>query len=69
MIVGDWNLLLDPCVDGRNYPQINNKKAKDSVCNLIAELDFLTYGEAKTLNLINIPGVEPQPIKNCKWGV
>ena len=28
IIVGDWNLLLDPCVDGRNYQHINNKKQK-----------------------------------------
>ena len=40
VLVGDWNLLLDPCVDGRNYQHINNKKAKDSVHNLIAELDL-----------------------------
>ena len=40
-MVGDWNLLLDPCIDGRNYQHVNTKKAKDSVRNLIAGLDLV----------------------------
>ena len=32
IIVGDWNLLLDPCVDGRNYQHINNKKKQKILC-------------------------------------
>ena len=28
ILVGDWNLLLDPEVDGKNYKHINNPKAR-----------------------------------------
>ena len=31
IIVGDWNLVLDPQFDSYNYKQINNPKAKESV--------------------------------------
>ena len=26
IIVGDWNLLLNPAIDGKNYKHVNNKK-------------------------------------------
>ena len=54
IIVGDWNLLLDPCVDGRNYQHINNKKAKDSVRNLIAELDLFDIWRSENPELTKI---------------
>ena len=40
IIVGDWNLLLDPSIDGKNYKHINNKKARDRVGELINNLDL-----------------------------
>ena len=39
-IVGDWNLLLEPDVDGTNYKNINNQNARVEVCNMIAELNL-----------------------------
>ena len=59
IIVRDWNLLLDPCVDGRNYQHINYKKAEDSVRNLIAELDLIDIWRSENPELTKIPGVEP----------
>ena len=38
MIVGDWNLMLDPQLDSYNYKHINNPKAKESVENMMLEL-------------------------------
>ena len=34
IIVGDWNLVLDPRLDSFNYKHINNPKAKESVENM-----------------------------------
>ena len=38
IIVGDWNLVLDPQLDCYNYKHINNPKAKESVENVTLEL-------------------------------
>ena len=38
IITGDWNLLLDPSIDGKNYKKINNPLARQRVLKLIAEL-------------------------------
>ena len=38
IIVGDWNLVLDPQLDSYNYKHINNPKAKESVENMMLEL-------------------------------
>ena len=40
LIVGDWNLLLDPEVDGKNYKHINNPKARLEVLKMITELNL-----------------------------
>ena len=40
IIVGDWNLLLNPALDGKNYKHVNNKKARDRVGELISNLDL-----------------------------
>ena len=38
IIVGDWNLLLDPPTDGLNYKHINNPNARNAVLNLMTDL-------------------------------
>ena len=35
---GDWNLLLDPAIDGRNYKHINNPNSRQVVLKLMADL-------------------------------
>ena len=40
IIVGDWNMLLDPEVDGKNYKHINNPKARLEVLKIITELNL-----------------------------
>ncbi|GFS09551.1 nocturnin [Elysia marginata] len=40
MVMGDWNLLLDPEIDGVNYKNINNKKARAEVGQMMADLDL-----------------------------
>ena len=40
LIVGDWNLLLQPEVDDTNYKNVNNQNARVEVCNMIAELNL-----------------------------
>ena len=40
LIMGDWNLMLDPTLDGKNYKNINNKKAREEVHKIIAELNM-----------------------------
>ena len=38
IITGDWNLLLDPSLDGKNYKNINNPKARQQVLKMMTEL-------------------------------
>ena len=38
--VGDWNLVLDPQLDCYNYKHLNNPKAKESVDNMMSELEL-----------------------------
>ena len=40
LIVGDWNLLLDPTKDGLNYKHINNPNARQAVLRLMTELNL-----------------------------
>ena len=40
IMVGDWNLLLDPSVDGTNYKHINNPQARQRVLKMMAELNL-----------------------------
>ena len=35
IIVGDWNLELDPQLDNYNYKHVNDPKAKESVENML----------------------------------
>ena len=35
IVLGDFNLLLDPEKDGKNYKRVNNKKARDKVLELM----------------------------------
>ena len=40
LLVGDWNLLLDPNVDGKNYKHINNPNARQRVLKLMTDLNL-----------------------------
>ena len=40
LVVGDWNLLLEPDVAGTNNKNVNNQNARVEVCNMIAELNL-----------------------------
>ena len=40
IIVGDWNLLLNPVVDGTNYKHINNPNARQKVLKLMNDLNL-----------------------------
>ena len=39
-MVGDWNLLLEPEIDGTNYKNVNNQNARVEVCNMLGELNL-----------------------------
>ncbi len=41
IIVGDWNLLLDPNIDGFNYKNINNPNSRFKVDELMFELNLI----------------------------
>jgi exonuclease III/hemoglobin-like flavoprotein len=41
IICGDWNLVLDPIIDTKNYKFTNNPKARREVLNLKTELDLV----------------------------
>ncbi|GFO02758.1 reverse transcriptase-like protein [Plakobranchus ocellatus] len=41
IIVGDWNLLLDPDMDGENYLHINNPRARAAMHKLIGNLNLI----------------------------
>ena len=40
LMVGDWNLLLEPEIDGTNYKNVNNQNARVEVCNMLGELNL-----------------------------
>ena len=40
LIVGDWNLILNPEIDCKNYKNINNPRARQQVLKLINELNL-----------------------------
>ena len=40
IIVGDWNLLLNPNIDGINYKHINNPNARQKVLKLMNDLNL-----------------------------
>ena len=40
IIVGDWNLLLNPQIDGVNYKHINNPRARIEVLKLMNDLSL-----------------------------
>ena len=40
IIVGDWNLLLNPEIDGYNYKHINNPQARQQVLNFMNHYSF-----------------------------
>ena len=58
LIVGDWNLLLEPDVDGTNYKNINNQNARVEVCNMIAELNLYDIWREEHPEERNSPGKE-----------
>ena len=58
IIVGDWNLLLDPSIDGKNYKHVNNKKLGIEWENLLIILTSLMCGEKRTQNYLNLHGKE-----------
>ena len=68
IIVGDWNLLLDPSVDGRNYQHVNTKKAKDSVRNLIAELNLIDIWRSENPELTKYTWCRTLANKELKMG-
>ena len=40
IINGDWNLLLNPEIDGINYKHVNNPKARNTVLRMMTELNL-----------------------------
>ena len=59
IINGDWNLLLDPQIDGINYKNINNPNARMKVLQMITELNLYdVWREEKKIYLEtqNLPG-------------
>ena len=40
IINGDWNLLLNPQIDGLNYKHVNNPNARNTVLKMITELNL-----------------------------
>ncbi|GFS27766.1 hypothetical protein ElyMa_005302100 [Elysia marginata] len=47
MVMGDSNLLLNPEIDGVNYKNINNKKARAEVGQTMADLDLFDIWREK----------------------
>ena len=40
ILVGDWNILLNPTLDGKNYKHVNNPNARQRLLKLITELNL-----------------------------
>ena len=40
IITGDWNMLLNPPIDGANYKTVNNPNARQKVLKLMSELNL-----------------------------
>ena len=41
MIVGDWNLVLEPLCDSKNYKHLNNPNARKTVCEMKTKLNLV----------------------------
>ena len=52
ILVGDFNMVLDPDKDCRDYVNINNPRARDKVLNLIIECNLIDAW--RELNLENM---------------
>ncbi|GFR68647.1 tyrosyl-DNA phosphodiesterase 2 [Elysia marginata] len=38
MLTGDWNILFNPQIDGKNYKHDNNPKAREALRKMMSEL-------------------------------
>ncbi len=56
LIVGDWNLLLNPEIDGYNYKHVNNPQARYQVLRLMNDL-----------NLFDVWREENHDVKKFTW--
>ena len=50
IIVGDWNLLLNPEIDGLNYKHINNPKARLQVLKIMNDLNLFDVWREENLD-------------------
>ena len=44
ILMGDYNLVLDPEIDANNYCNINNPKAREKVLDMCAEFNLVDGG-------------------------
>ena len=67
VINGDWNLLLDPQVDGINYKNINNPNARMKVLQVMTELNLYDVWRDENLRKKYIHGKRNYPQEVTKW--
>ena len=68
LIVGDWNLLLNPEIDGYNYKHVNNPKARLQVLRLMNDLNLFDVWREENQEIKNVHGGEKFLTVDYKWG-
>ena len=67
-MVGDWNLLLDPCVGGKNYHHRNSTRPRGSVWQLMVELDLTDICRNENHDLNNLTWRRSNKNKELQMG-
>ena len=53
LLVGDWNLLLNPEIDGHNYKHLNNPRARQQVLFIMNELNLVDIWREEHQEVMN----------------
>ena len=65
--VGDWNLLLNPDIDGENYKHLNNPNSRQKVLKLMSDLHLYDIWREENQKKILIHGKESCSQGLFKW--
>lgn len=66
IIVGDFNLVLQPDIDYFNYNNVNNPKARETVLEMILEYDLIDPWREQNLEKLQYTWFKKNPVKKAR---
>lgn len=66
IIVGDWNLVLNPSLDYYNYRNINNAKAQEAVIEMINDLELVDVWRELNPEVLRYSWRRPNPFQQSR---